>query len=132
MSNLTDTVMHVRSDGTREWWAKGKRHRLDGPAVEHSNGSREWFVRGIRHRLDGPAIAYADGTGAWWVNDQRHRLDGPAIEYSDGAREWFVEGVEYTPVEFALHFGTPENAGALAQAIGVTDQSPSIAQDSEP
>ena len=30
------------SDGGKEWWLGGKRHRTDGPAVEGAAGSRMW------------------------------------------------------------------------------------------
>ena len=28
------------------WYRNGKRHREDGPAVEHADGKREWFRQG--------------------------------------------------------------------------------------
>lgn len=31
-------------------------HREDGPAVTLSCGSTEWFYKGVRHRIGGPAI----------------------------------------------------------------------------
>ena len=34
------------SDGSKEWWVNGDRHRFDGPAVEWSNGMKEWWVNG--------------------------------------------------------------------------------------
>jgi len=34
------------ASGTKEWWVKGKLHRTDGPAVEHSNGFNTWFLNG--------------------------------------------------------------------------------------
>jgi hypothetical protein len=35
---------------------------LDGPAIECINGRKEWYFDGKRHRLDGPAIEkYNDG-----------------------------------------------------------------------
>lgn len=38
------------SDGTRQWFKKGKRHREDGPAVEWSNGDKHWFLRYVEYR----------------------------------------------------------------------------------
>jgi hypothetical protein len=29
--------------GTKYWIKNGKRHREDGPAIEHSNGGKEWY-----------------------------------------------------------------------------------------
>lgn len=28
------------------WWKHGKRHRIDGPAVDSNNGYKEWWVNG--------------------------------------------------------------------------------------
>jgi antitoxin component YwqK of YwqJK toxin-antitoxin module len=59
----------VYDNGRREWWVNGKRHRLDGPAVE--NGSyKTWYVDGKLHRLDGPAVENGD-TKSWWVDGKR-------------------------------------------------------------
>jgi hypothetical protein len=33
-------------DGTKTYWVKGERHRLDGPAVEYADGGKEWWYRG--------------------------------------------------------------------------------------
>lgn len=33
-------------DGSRTYWAKGERHRLDGPAVEYADGGKEWWYQG--------------------------------------------------------------------------------------
>ena len=72
----------------------GKRHRLDGPAVECPDGDKEWFANGKRHRLDGPAIEWAGGTKKWYVNGVLHRLDGPAIVWGSGYKELYVDGQE--------------------------------------
>ena len=50
---------------------------------EHSDGSKEWFLNGKRHRADGPAIEYSDGTKHWHLNGVLHRTDGPAVERPD-------------------------------------------------
>ena len=36
----------IWSFNTKEWWQNGKRHREDGPAIEHSDGRREWYLNG--------------------------------------------------------------------------------------
>ena len=33
-----------------------------------SNGSKEWFLNGKRHREDGPACEWADGSKYWCLN----------------------------------------------------------------
>ena len=60
---------------TKEWWLKGKRHRVDGPAIEHTNGAKAWWLNGKRHRVDGPAIERHNGTKEWWLNGYHHEFD---------------------------------------------------------
>jgi len=57
-----------------------------------SNGTKEWFLNGKRHREDGPAHIERDGTKYWFLNGKLHREDGPAIERSDGTKQWWLEG----------------------------------------
>lgn len=45
----------IWSDGSREWWMDGRRHRVGGPAGERADGSRWWYQCGSLHRDDGPA-----------------------------------------------------------------------------
>jgi hypothetical protein len=80
------------TNGSKAWWLNGKRHRVDGPAVEHSDGSKSWYLNDKRHRVDGPAIEDADDTKVWYLNGQRHRVDGPAREWADGSKEWYLNG----------------------------------------
>jgi len=60
----------------KEWWIHGKKHRLDGPAIEYEESARhkEWWVNGKRHRLDGPAVENGDHK-EWWVNGRRTAAD---------------------------------------------------------
>lgn len=53
--NCPDGPAIIRSNGSKEWWLHGKRHRIDGPAVE-SSVQNEWWFYGKRHRAYGPAI----------------------------------------------------------------------------
>ena len=82
-------------NGTKEWWMSGKRHRLDGPAIEKENGNKEWWVAGVRHRLGGPAVELSCGYKEWFVNGFLSRIDGPAIEYENGEKEWWYYGNHY-------------------------------------
>ena len=59
------------SNGTKEWFLNGKRHREDGPAVEKANGTKVWYLNGKRHREDGPAVEWANGDKVWYLNDNR-------------------------------------------------------------
>jgi hypothetical protein len=92
--------VRVYDDGTKKWYQKGERHRLDGPAIEFSDGTKEWYQNGKRHRLDGPACEWSDGDKHWCQNGKLHRLDGPALEYSDGTKSWYIEDVWYSEEEF--------------------------------
>jgi len=30
----------------KEWWIEGKRHRIDGAAIEYADGTKHWFYDG--------------------------------------------------------------------------------------
>ena len=69
----------------------------DQPTLtKYSDGTKEWYLNGKRHRKDGPAYEGADGTKEWWLNDRLHRKDGPAYEGADGSKEWWLNGKEIT------------------------------------
>ena len=86
-------------DGTKCWYLNGKRHRIDGPAIEFANDGKEWFVDGKRHRIDGPAVERADGAKYWYIDGKQHRIDGPAIEHANGDKEWWLNGINMTKEE---------------------------------
>jgi hypothetical protein len=79
--------------GTEEWWKNGLRHRLKGPALKYANGDEEWWENGSRHRLDGPALTYIGVVQLWYKNGELHRLDGPATVFDTGGEEWFEDGL---------------------------------------
>jgi len=76
------------TSGTKVWYLNGKRHRTDGPAIEHFDGTKQWYWNGKQHRTDGPAYEDADDTKVWYLNGQRHRVDGPAYESVNGLKQW--------------------------------------------
>ena len=78
--------------------AENEFHRTDGPAIESSNGNKEWYINGKRHREDGPAAEWFTQK-FWWVNDKMHRLDGPAQISDYGYVEWWINGRKYSKVE---------------------------------
>ncbi len=88
------TNPRIRPNGTKVWYKDGKRHRVDGPAVEYANGAKIWYVDGKRHRVDGPAAVYADGDKEWCKDGKFHRLDGPAIVHADGDKWWYIDDIE--------------------------------------
>lgn len=64
-----------------EYWQDGKRHRLNGPAVETFRmGSRyrEWWQNGRLERKNGPAVQWSF-IEEWWRNGQRLRMKGPPV-----------------------------------------------------
>jgi hypothetical protein len=63
----------------------------DNPAIIHSNGTKEWYLNGKRHRIFLPAIVYSNGDKEYWENGKRHRTDGPAVIYGD-KKYWFLNG----------------------------------------
>jgi hypothetical protein len=98
---MIEYTVHVYETGTKYWYLNGKRHREDGPAVEHASGGKEWCLNGELHREDGPACEYYDGTKSWYLNGKFHREDGPAIEYCDGTKSWYLHGEKLTEAEHA-------------------------------
>ena len=86
------SVCNVDADGTKWWYLNGKRHRVDGPAVEWACGTGLWYLNGQPHRVDGPAFEWASGRKEWWLNGKRHRVDGPACEWPHGIKEWYLNG----------------------------------------
>lgn len=99
-----------------EWYFKGERHRINGPAVEMfgyiqkwyqkgklhrdndpalvntlENGSLEWYQNGLLHRDNGPAIQRKEKQ-EWYQKGLLHRVDGPAIEWTGGQKEWYQHG----------------------------------------
>ena len=65
----------------------------------YEDGTKFWFLKDNRHRVDGPAIEWASGTKEWYLNGKRHREDGPAIEYTDGDESWYLKGEYLTEEE---------------------------------
>jgi hypothetical protein len=59
------------NDGSKYWYQNDKRHRLDGPALEHVSGNKYWYQDGQLHRLDGPAIEYINGNKSWYYRGKR-------------------------------------------------------------
>ena len=81
--------LHIKADGTKEWYLHGDLHRIGSPAVVYSEGSEEWRQYGKLHRDDGPAFSQR-GHLSWWYRGERHRVDGPAVIHEDGTLEWWV------------------------------------------
>ena len=63
-------TVKVSDNGDKSWWLDGKRHRVDGPAIEYADGTKFWYQNNKCHRTDGPAVELADGTKNWWLDDK--------------------------------------------------------------
>lgn len=75
--------------------------KYKNPTID-SNGNKFWHQNNKRHRLDGPAIEHADGDKFWYQTDKLHRLNGPAIEYANGDKIWYKNGIEYFEEDYWL------------------------------
>ena len=77
-------VFRIDEYGDKNWYLNGKRHRINGPAIEFANGDKWWYLNGKYHRVDGPAVERANGDKWWYLNGKCHRVNGPAIEFANG------------------------------------------------
>jgi hypothetical protein len=41
------SIYKIDREGTKRWWLNGKRHRVDGPAIEYADGSKYWYFNGV-------------------------------------------------------------------------------------
>ena len=62
--------LEVNEYGTKRWYLNGKRHRVDGPAIEDANGNKYWYLNGKLHRVDGSAAEFTYGYKFWYLNDK--------------------------------------------------------------
>ena len=42
--NYETYEVRLYPDGSKEWYQRGKLHRLDGPACEWPDGTKKWFI----------------------------------------------------------------------------------------
>jgi hypothetical protein len=70
---------------------------VDIPTMTDTNGIKQWYLNGERHRENGPAIEYENGIKVWYLNGEIHREDGPATEApAFDHKEWYLNGVQLT------------------------------------
>jgi hypothetical protein len=67
----------------------------------HNKDSRmetiQFWFKGKRHRINGPAIKHFDESEEYWQNDLLHNLNGPAyVDYKKGIKEYYIFGKETT------------------------------------
>ena len=46
LEQTSKPVMKQDADGNKEWLLNGKRHRVDGPAVERADDTKAWYLNG--------------------------------------------------------------------------------------
>ena len=93
-------VFCIDECGDKCWYLNGKKHRVDGPAIECANGNKVWCLNDKLHRENGPAVEYANGTKEWYLNGKRHRVDGPAFEFANGDKWWCLNGRQYSESDY--------------------------------
>jgi len=76
---------------------EGKRHRLDGPAIESSHGTKFWCINGNCHRNIDPAKEWSDGDKQWWFKGKTHRVGGSS---SSSLNWWFIHDKEYSKQDY--------------------------------
>jgi len=80
------------------WCEDGLIHRAGSAAVEVPDflyGNREFWFKGRRHRMDGPALIYGKDKHTWYYHGLIHRADGPAVEYPNAMKNYFADWIWY-------------------------------------
>jgi hypothetical protein len=93
---MVDNIKKViEDDGTIRYYLGDLHHNPEGPAVIGFAGRhKEYWIKGLRHRIDGPAIEYLDGDYEYWEEGRLHNLQGPA-KCIDGVVEYWIDGRKY-------------------------------------
>lgn len=117
LHNPSGPAVESTDSSRQEWWFKGNRHRLDGPALVYQatttalakkHGSypvyAAWFMHGVLHNDDGPAIVdYRTGRVCYYEEGLKHRDDGPAVISSGAINplicEWWWYGLRVSRKE---------------------------------
>src|SRR4029077_5366810 len=92
----------------QEWYQHGLLHRDTGPAIiDPTRHMKEWWVKGKRHRVGAPAVEYEAGKTEWYLNGLRHREDGYAVEYPGAGSFWYyhshlISALDQTDFEYKI------------------------------
>lgn len=98
-SGLSDFPSPDRIDLERDarvWCEDGLIHRDGKPAIELSRGAsgcKEYWWKGRRHRVGGPAVVEREHT--WYYHGLIHRHDGPAVSYPQAHSVLFGDWLWY-------------------------------------
>jgi hypothetical protein len=93
---MADNIKKViEDDGGIRYYLGDLHHNPEGPAVIGFAGRhKEYWFKGLRHRIEGPAIEYLDGDYEYWEEGRLHNLQGPA-KCIDGVVEYWIDGLQY-------------------------------------
>jgi hypothetical protein len=47
-----EPILEINSAGTKRWYLNGRRHRIDGPAVESAGGYKIWCLNSKSYKFD--------------------------------------------------------------------------------
>jgi NAD-dependent SIR2 family protein deacetylase len=115
LAELEKDVPAVDERGRTVFYDDKKRlHRLNGPAVINPDGSREWYMKGVRQRIDGgPTLVRANGTVEWHdLEGFLHRENKPAAIARNGDAWWFERGrLLKVRVNGVIRFTDPKKSG---------------------
>ena len=95
--NKNNIIIYLRDNwaGYEEWFDDdGLRHRDNGAAIKWTDGNKEYYIHGIRHRIGGPAFIWGKSY-QYWVDGELHRIDGPAVYRSEKRNIGMPEVIEH-------------------------------------
>jgi len=60
----------------KEYYDLSVEERKEKPyCIKYTNGDKEWFINGRRHKEDGPAVEYIDGDKYWFINGTSYSFE---------------------------------------------------------
>lgn len=92
-----NSTLQVSEDGVKSWsTTDGDYHKENEPAITFPDGSEEWWFKGWKHRIDGPAFIDTSNKRIQWFwfgeyfEKQNHPFNVFCKEYelSDVYEEW--------------------------------------------
>lgn len=82
--------------------------------IEYPNGNTTWYLDGRKHREDGPAIQHKFYPCRWYYKGKLHRIGGPAIEEGTHTNaEYYIHGERFTKENYYLFIDLMKLRGLL-------------------
>lgn len=106
LHNDNDLPAIVCNDGSKHWFAHGKKHRgNDKPAFVGANGVQQWYKNNMIHREnDLPACIMPSGTKYYHFEGRTHRDNyKPAIEFANGDKTFVYFGKVYGKIKYSIN-----------------------------